>query len=405
MTVQISDTPTYEKVKSEVLELLKRFQEGYTKRDVSLIDSYMDEIFSKDEDVLIIGTGDIEWCLGFEGAREIIESDWKYWGNVSLNMNNAQISYEKNTAWLYTDAVLTASSGAAERHLKRLLENVKKIASGDEPPKQRVLEITRSCAWSLLQLEKAGELQWPFRFTAVAVKKEGKWLFHQMQFSFPSIMPCDVRYDDICRIDHKILKKGNAPEDIQWDIRSLLKRFQDGYTQRDLNIIDEYMNDLFSKDDDTLVIGTGYGEIMHGFDGARELIESDWKYWWDAIIDIDDAMVSSNGNTAWVAADAYITKTIPEQKYYEGLLEGVKEDMESSMDIKGKVLHTLEGAASVLCDTQYGEKYFRPFRFTAVFVRRYEKWHFKQIQFSFPTTMAPDVRLVDGKALSGFIEL
>jgi hypothetical protein len=50
----------------ELKRVLERFQEGYIKREASFIDTYMDGLFEKDDDILIIGTGNDEWCLGYD---------------------------------------------------------------------------------------------------------------------------------------------------------------------------------------------------------------------------------------------------------------------------------------------------------------------------------------------------
>ena len=142
----------------EVRVLLQRFQEGYSKRDIEVVDEFM-ELFSTDEGLEVIGTGAVaprvgEWCLDRACTQNLIESDWKYWGDLSLQVEGARIHVNDDVAWLATSGTVTMWLGEDE-------------------------------------LE---EYVWPMRFTAVAVREEGGWRFRQMQFSFPTSGIPDVRW-------------------------------------------------------------------------------------------------------------------------------------------------------------------------------------------------------------------
>ena len=96
---------------NEVRLAIKRFQEGYTKRDVSKLDEFMN-LFVHNEDVELIGIGASErggneWFQGVDSIREIIESDWKYWGKVALDIEGAKIRVQDGVAWLSTTGSLT----------------------------------------------------------------------------------------------------------------------------------------------------------------------------------------------------------------------------------------------------------------------------------------------------------
>ncbi|HEX3077604.1 MAG TPA: hypothetical protein VHQ24_12140 [Lachnospiraceae bacterium] len=52
------------------------------------------------------------------------------------------------------------------------------------------------------------------------------------------------------------LGKGNAASETQHEVRLVLKKFQEGYTRREVSEIDFYMEEWFSKAGDTLVVGT-----------------------------------------------------------------------------------------------------------------------------------------------------
>ena len=61
-------------------------------------------------------------------------------------------------------------------------------------PQAKMHEIVRQATDLLLELPQGETYIWPFRFTAVAVKNQGRWRFAQMQFSFPTTRAPDVRH-------------------------------------------------------------------------------------------------------------------------------------------------------------------------------------------------------------------
>jgi hypothetical protein len=80
---------------TDVRAVLQKFQDSYTARDLTRLDEFM-QLFVQDNSIEMIGIGaakraDAEWFEGVERVREIIESDWKYWGDVQLDVDGAKI--------------------------------------------------------------------------------------------------------------------------------------------------------------------------------------------------------------------------------------------------------------------------------------------------------------------------
>lgn len=179
--------------KEAVKAVLRRFQEGYVKRNVEEIDTYLEALFVKDADALIVGTGSDEWCVGPEGVRDLIESDWKYWGDFRLDIDGAMISSLGDTAWLATRGTVTQTiqaEGCCQGHLGNIQ---KLIAEGEGSARNKLLEILRGASNTLFEIERGEKYVWPIRFTAVLVKRDERWLFHQMQFSFATTRFPDER--------------------------------------------------------------------------------------------------------------------------------------------------------------------------------------------------------------------
>jgi hypothetical protein len=85
-------------IRAEIMEQLELFQEGYDKRDTSILESYMDQLFSK-ENILILGTMPGEIYSGFVEAADLVSSDWLIWGDVHMLVESSNISASDSVAW------------------------------------------------------------------------------------------------------------------------------------------------------------------------------------------------------------------------------------------------------------------------------------------------------------------
>lgn len=126
-------------VRSEIIRQLNRFQDGYARRDTTLLSPFMEQLFSQ-QNVLVLGTMPNEILRNHERVRALVSSDWRTWGDCTFLMDNAHISTSGNVAWIST-------IGHVKFDLSRFL----------------VL---------------------PLRLSAVMVKEPDAWKFQYMQFQF-----------------------------------------------------------------------------------------------------------------------------------------------------------------------------------------------------------------------------
>jgi len=126
-------------IRNSISDQLEKFEKGYIERNVEKLDEFCSELISKDN-IHILGTMPYEILNDYEGARGLIESDWLYWGDVYLLMEEANISVYNSVAWVST-------IGYVEFDMSRFL----------------VL---------------------PLRFSGVMVNEDSTWKFQQMQFQF-----------------------------------------------------------------------------------------------------------------------------------------------------------------------------------------------------------------------------
>ena len=128
-----------EDVREEIIQQLHKFQDGYIRRDISILHPFMEQMFSQ-EDILILGTQPNEVLDNYKRATVLVRSDWKTWGDCTFLMDKSHVSTSGNVAWVST-------AGYVEFDMSRFL----------------VL---------------------PLRLSAVMAKENEVWKFRHMQFQF-----------------------------------------------------------------------------------------------------------------------------------------------------------------------------------------------------------------------------
>ncbi|MBD3190319.1 MAG: hypothetical protein GF308_06730 [Candidatus Heimdallarchaeota archaeon] len=176
-----------EKAIKEIKLVLEKVNEAYIENEPSEIYSFMRKFFTEEEDSLIIGSTFKEWKRGRDEARKIILDHWKDKGNWSFNHEDAQINVHGEIAWVSMtgDFRVQISSVFLEDMLSLQIKSAiddKKLSS-----EEKMWKIIQNASFYLRENKKGDEYFYPFRFTGVLIKKNSKWLFHQMHFSVPNL--------------------------------------------------------------------------------------------------------------------------------------------------------------------------------------------------------------------------
>jgi hypothetical protein len=173
----------------EVRAVLQQFQDGYSARDVTKLDEFM-RLFAPDEDIELIGIGAAkraanEWFVGQAAIRDIVEGDWTYWGDVTLDIAGAQIHVRGEVAWLTTTGALTRTQ-AFDKALPQYLQQMKALLENAEfDPDTQLMEATHFGMRRLRERSKGIGYSWPFTFVAVLIRSDGAWRFHTIHWSVP----------------------------------------------------------------------------------------------------------------------------------------------------------------------------------------------------------------------------
>ncbi len=173
-----------------VRHVFQQYQDFYTARDAANIDVCM-ALFSADAEIEVIGTGAIthgtdEWCDGPALVRQLTAGDWAGWGDVRFDVDGASIHVVGDVAWLATTATVTTTY-AVEQNYRDALGRARQVLDAPGGDEARLRELLM---WATMSLHEAGRGEiyiWPIRFTAVLVREQGSWRFHQAHFSFPTL--------------------------------------------------------------------------------------------------------------------------------------------------------------------------------------------------------------------------
>lgn len=169
----------------EITQVLEMFQDGYTKRDTSIVDEYVERLFT--EDVHLIGTGSSEWCDGMEDVKRIVESDWNHWGDLKLDIDKAVVRTRKDVAWFAVPGTLVRTFDTEELIYERYgVVDIKRIIEQNKSNKIKLLEVLTDVSEILMEVEKGGtNFVYPIRVAGSLVNDGEKWKFRQMVFSYP----------------------------------------------------------------------------------------------------------------------------------------------------------------------------------------------------------------------------
>ena len=175
----------------EVRQTLQRFQDGYSARDITKLDDFM-QLFVPSDDAEMIGIGasarnENEWFQGTDRIREIIESDWTYWGDATLDVDGAKITVQGDAAWLSTTgAILQTEHIHTDEVTGFTLKQMQEMLNDETiSQSERIMEAAHFGVRRWRERMKPTGFPWPFVFTAMLVKQNDEWRFHTIHWSMP----------------------------------------------------------------------------------------------------------------------------------------------------------------------------------------------------------------------------
>lgn len=126
------------KDRQAIIHVFDILQQGYSKRDISKIDYYINETIDTTS-IVVLGTNPNEIFIGKKGIQQLFYGDWKFWGDVKLNLEKAHITQLNSIAYV-------AFTGSIKIDVWRI--------------------------------------NFPLRITGMVVNENSKWLINKLQFQY-----------------------------------------------------------------------------------------------------------------------------------------------------------------------------------------------------------------------------
>ena len=118
-------------------------------------------------------------------VKEIIQSDWEYWGDVQIDVTGAKINVNGDIAWLTTTGTLEQTV-TFDKAMPIYLDQMKEILGAENRDSdEKLIEATHFGLRRLRERLKGVGHKWPFVISAILQKEGGKWRFHTIHWSMP----------------------------------------------------------------------------------------------------------------------------------------------------------------------------------------------------------------------------
>lgn len=384
-------------VNNELREVLNIFEQAYIERDVSKIDNFMETLFDKEENVIVVGTSCGELCLGYEEVKELFLGDWEYWGDLRIKDDETTIVPLGNTALIHTTGTIKYSFNSKSDTYTRYLGYIKAYFDGvsSNSKKANKVKITE-INWTLCHLlnqrnSVERDYLWDLGISLVLIKKETRWIIRQMQFSLPVVghMP-DVRIenssdDAIDSFNNETIKMkeysiNNTPA-YNDEMLKLLQDFNEEYMNMDKEI--DIIASKYFTANSPLIINTD-SSIYSNQEEIKKLIDNHRVCYDEMTFDYENCLVNSNEGVAFLVTHGTMKKVISEENAFESTVNIIEDIFTSDVDDKEKLFKIRKRIAGTFKENAKGEEYVWPFRFEAVVTKEKDKWVFKYLQFSLP---------------------
>lgn len=371
----------------EILEVLSKFQDGYTKRDIEKIEDFVGEIFVKGNETSILGTGTGELFLGVEQVKTLIRDDFEYWGDMNIDLENVHIENINDSAWFAAQGTVKYTFKDTDQRYDSYLNFIKNKA--EEPgltPRQKITFINWALALTYHQrLEEQREYLWPLRLTGVLIKEMNKWKIKHLNFSMPQANFPDERFESSkdyieSYINQNELVDKYVNNHMTTELKTLLKNFQTdliGHNDISRNVINKYFGaenipNIIATDDQCCI---GVEQVKEFFNGT---------YGSTLSLDLEHAIASKSGEITWVTAWGTLKQTITEDELDKQVLGELERLFKSQLTSKAKIFAAHRSTAYALKESSSGENYTCPISLTAIILNHKEKYIFQNIHFSLP---------------------
>lgn len=367
--------------------VLEKLEEGYKKRDTKQVDEYIKSLFINDESLYILGTSSDELCTGVDGVRELLESDWEYWGDVSFQLDNVIINGDEDTAWFATPGTVKYSFEHNKKRYDGYVEFAMKKANDESmTAEQRIAIVNWVMALTYHQQDShKRDYFCPMRLTGVMIKENNQWKITHSHFSMAKGVFADQRFElsqefvDDFKSEKQAFLKYKTNE-LDYDIEMLLKDFaSDCIGQKNVSI--SHVDKYFSLDNVPYIVSpdtewyVGREPIL---DFLKEASTS------ELVLDTDSAIAQRHGNQVWVTGIGTVKQIITSEEVANRAIEALNDINVSDKTSQEKLFGFHRQVAYVLKESSFGDEFTCPIRYSVMITYKLDKPKIEQIHFSYP---------------------
>ncbi len=188
--------------------------------------------------------------------------------------------------------------------------------------------------------------------------------------------------------------------EVQDKVREKIKAFLDGYVNRKIEKIDDFMEDMFSKEEACFVLGIGDEELCLGIKETREMVEVDWQSWGKLGLDIESLGITTDGTSAYFTLDGTSTYCFQDsEERYERYINSIasyfgENSVYRNLTYRARLAQINWQLSTLLSTRQEGvREYLWPLKLSGFMCKEGDNWRFKSMQFAFKrASRHPDVR-------------
>jgi hypothetical protein len=176
-------------MREKIIKPFRILEQSYEKRNKADIESFM-TYFSNESDAQMIGIGAIEpgeyeWFTGKDEIKEIILSDWKYWGNVHFDIDNIRLTTRDNVAWFSLCAQLEQIESSEETWEFFASQMMNLLKKEDAKAADRIFEAAHYGIRRVREKNLGKGHLYDMVITGTLVYEDALWKFHTLHWSMP----------------------------------------------------------------------------------------------------------------------------------------------------------------------------------------------------------------------------
>jgi len=164
----------------EIKDMLGVFQAAYQAKNIEKLDEFMDH-FHGGTNFLALGTDADEILTSVGELREMVESDWTYWGDFTMDIEGASICRLEDEAYFLLNGIVSK-----ENNRQAMLEGIayyceEEVVNADS--KEDMIHGMRHMMDLHHEMNLGHWYHAPMRLSGTCKKIGGKWMFTHIQFS------------------------------------------------------------------------------------------------------------------------------------------------------------------------------------------------------------------------------